>query len=142
MQALDGGHQLALFGRLDAVGHADQAGARTDGLEQRQAQFHPAGGELVQIECLAVKQMQQAVVSLGAQAENPDIAANPSQIQSATEANQGSGASTGKCEISGKRAAGTEQRSSREPKESCRQPRLYLIAVSCYQTQSRYNFPR
>ena len=79
MQALDGGHQLALFGRLDAVGHADQAGARTDGLEQRQAQFHPAGGELVQIECLAVKQMQQAVVSLGAQAENPDIAGNPSQ---------------------------------------------------------------
>ena len=80
VQALDGGHQLALLRRLDAVGQADQAGACTDGREQRQAQFHPAGGELVQIESLAVKQMQEAVVSLGTQAENPDIAGNPGQI--------------------------------------------------------------
>ena len=89
MQALDGGHQLALLGRLDAVGQADQAGARSDRREQCQAQFHPAGGELVQIESLAVKQMQEAVVGLGAKAENPDIAGNPGQIQPATEANEG-----------------------------------------------------
>jgi len=88
VQALDGGHQLALFGRLDAVGQADQTGARTDGREQRQAQLHPAGGELVQIESLAVKQMQEAVVSLGPHAENTDIAGNPGQIQPATEADQ------------------------------------------------------
>src|ERR1017187_10825858 len=86
---LTAGKQPALLGHLDAVGQADQAGACTDGLEQRQAQFHPAGGELVQIESLAVKQRQEAVVSLGAQAENPDIAGNPGQIQPATEANQG-----------------------------------------------------
>src|ERR1039458_1442740 len=128
VQHLDGGHQPALLGCLDAVGQADHAGAGTDGLEQRQAQFYPAGGELVQIESLAVKQMQEAVVSLRTQAEN--------------RGQSGSGPSTGKCEISGKQAAGIEQRSSREPKESRRQPRLYLIAVSCYQIQSRYTFLR
>ena len=58
---LTAGNQPALLGCLDAVGQADHAGAGTDGLEQRQAQFHPAGGELVQIESLAVKQMQEGV---------------------------------------------------------------------------------
>jgi hypothetical protein len=86
---LTAGNQPALLGCLDAVGQADHAGAGTDGLEQRQAQFYPAGGELVQIESLAVKQMQEAVVSLRTQAENPDIAGNPGQIKPTTEANQG-----------------------------------------------------
>ena len=36
-----------------------------------------------------MKQMQEAVVSLGSQAEHPNIAGNPSQIQPATEADQG-----------------------------------------------------
>jgi hypothetical protein len=65
MQHLDGRHQLALFGRLDAIGQADYAGACTNGLEQRQTQPHPANGELVQVQTLAVKQMEEAVVCLG-----------------------------------------------------------------------------
>ncbi len=65
VQHLGGGHQLALFGGLDAVGHADHAGTGTNGLEQRQTQLHPADGEPFQIEPLAVEQMQEAVVCHG-----------------------------------------------------------------------------
>jgi len=89
VQVPNGKHSLALLECLDTVSQTGQAGVGTDGLEQPQAQLHPAGGELAQIESLAVKQMQEAVASFGAQAENTDITGNPSQIQPATEANQG-----------------------------------------------------
>jgi len=36
VQVLNGGHLLALLGRLDAVGQTDQAGAGKHGLEQHQ----------------------------------------------------------------------------------------------------------
>ena len=89
MQLLTAGMQLALLGSLDAIGETDQAGAGKHGLEQHQTQPHPAGGELVQIESLAVEQMKEAVVCLAAEAQNADIAGNPGQIGPATEAHQG-----------------------------------------------------
>src|ERR1035437_5742967 len=48
MEHLHGGHLLALFGGLDAVGKTDHAGASQHGLEQHQAQPYPAGGESIQ----------------------------------------------------------------------------------------------
>ena len=86
---LTAGINLPSLGALMPSARQTKREPGTDGLEQRQAHFHPAGGELVQIQPLAVKQMQEAVVSLGTQAENPDITGNPGQIQPATEANQG-----------------------------------------------------
>jgi hypothetical protein len=40
------------------------AGASQHGLEQHQAQPYPAGGESIQIEPLAVKQVKESVVGL------------------------------------------------------------------------------
>ena len=55
------------------------------GLKEHQAEPHPAGGELVQIETLAVKQMQEAVICLAAKVQNTDIAGNTGLIGPATE---------------------------------------------------------
>ena len=77
VQHLDDWHKLALFGGLDAIGQTDHAGAGEHGPKQREAKPNPAGGELLQVHFLAVKKMHQAVVSLGAQAKDTDIAGNP-----------------------------------------------------------------
>jgi hypothetical protein len=88
MEHLHGGHPLALFGCLDAVGKTDPAGASQYGLEQHQAQSHPAGGEPVQIDSPAVKQVKEAVVGLWPEVQNADITCDAGPVRTATEAHQ------------------------------------------------------
>jgi hypothetical protein len=55
-------------------------------MEQHKTQTNPAGGEVTQIEGLAVEQMKEAVVCLTAEAQDADVAGNPGSLRTATEA--------------------------------------------------------
>jgi hypothetical protein len=64
MQQLDTGHALALLGRLDPVSQADQALSDLKGAKQHQAQAHPAQRQDIEVQRLAVKEMQQSVIGI------------------------------------------------------------------------------
>ena len=64
MQQLHGGHALAFLGRLDAIGENDQSRADLERPEQREAETNPASRELVQVQGLAVEEVEEAVVGL------------------------------------------------------------------------------
>jgi len=91
VEQLDGGHLAALLGGLDAVGQADEPLAGTEGLKQLQTEAHPAGGEGVEIEPRAVEQVQEAVVDLGAGAEEAHVAGDAGPLGTAAEAHQREG---------------------------------------------------
>jgi hypothetical protein len=55
-------------------------------MKQHKSQTNPAGGEAIQIEGLAVEQMEEAVVCLTAEAQDANVAGNPGSLGTATEA--------------------------------------------------------
>ncbi len=74
MKQLDGGHLVAFFRRLDVVRQANQPLPRGDGLEESQTQSRPAGGERVEVQGAAVKQLQEAAIALVTEAEEANQA--------------------------------------------------------------------
>src|ERR1035437_5476531 len=79
---------LAFFGSLEATGQTDQARAGQHGLKQHQAQPNPAVGKPIQVEPLAVEQVKEAVVSLGAEAQDANIACDTGASRPTTEGRQ------------------------------------------------------
>ena len=62
--------------------------AHGDGLEESQTQPRPAGGERVQVQGAAVKQVQEASIASVAEAEEANQAGDAGPLRAAAEAGQ------------------------------------------------------
>ena len=88
VQKLDARHTFALLGSLDAVSDTYQALSDQKGAKQHQAQARPARGQNIEVERLAVKEMQQPVIGITAQVQDPYKAGDTQVVRAATQPHQ------------------------------------------------------
>jgi hypothetical protein len=88
MQELHCRHAFPLFWRLDSIGKNHDARVDLKGPEQSKAEADPAGSERVQIETLAVEEMQKAMVGHASKVQDADKAGDAGIIGTTAQADQ------------------------------------------------------
>ena len=110
VQHLHARHAFALLGGFDAIGQQHQARADLKRAKQLQAKTDPTRGQHIQVQRVAVKQVQEAVVGRRPEVQHAHGAGNAGVVGAAAQAGLVPAASTEKCGSGSKHGAALERR--------------------------------
>ena len=91
MQVFHARHAFAVLGCLDSIGDANQTRTDLKWTKQLKAQAHPAGGQDIEVQGLAVEEMEKPVAGNTAQVQYPHKAGDPGVVRATTQTHQDKG---------------------------------------------------
>ena len=105
VQHLHARHAFAFLGGFDAIGQQHQTRADLKRAKQLQAKTDPTRGQHIQVQRVAVKQVQEAVAGLGGVVQHAHEAGDAGVAGAAAQAGLVPAAATGKCGRGSKQGA-------------------------------------